>query len=176
MIPVLAAAAKNIRNAVVRMRKEQAVETFYEGYNCAQSVFATYADLFGMDRETALRMSSAMGAGVGRMREICGAVSSMALLAGLQEGNADPEDEEAKARIYTLVRKMSDRFRQENGSIVCRELLGIEPGAQESAKPQKRTKEYYESRPCPKLIACAARIIEEELLCKPEGEPGNDTR
>ena len=153
------------------MRKDQAVETFYEGYNCAQSVFATYADLFGMDRETALRMSSAMGAGVGRMREICGAVSSMAMLAGLQEGNADPEDEEAKARIYTLVRKMSDRFRQENGSIVCRELLGIEPGAQESAAPQKRTKEYYESRPCPKLIACAARIIEEELLCKPKA-PG----
>ena len=150
------------------MRKDQAVETFYEGYNCAQSVFATYADLFGMDRETALRMSSAMGAGVGRMREICGAVSSMAMLAGLQEGNADPEDEEAKARIYALVQKLSDRFRKENGSIVCRELLGIEPGTKESVKPQKRTKEYYESRPCPKLIACAARIIEEELLCKPE--------
>ena len=153
------------------MRKDQAVETFYEGYNCAQSVFATYADLFGMDRETALRMSSAMGAGVGRMREICGAVSSMAMLAGLQEGNADPEDEEAKARIYALVQKLSDRFRQENGSIVCRELLGIEPGTKESVKPQKRTKEYYESRPCPKLIACAARIIEEELLCKPKA-PG----
>lgn len=155
------------------MRHKQAVETFYEGYNCAQSVFATYADLFGMDRETALRMSSAMGAGVGRMREVCGAVSSMAMLAGLQQGNADPEDEEAKERIYTLVRRMSDQFRRENGSIVCRELLGIEPGTEESAKPQKRTREYYESRPCPKLIECAARIIEEELLCKPKGQDGS---
>lgn len=146
-----------------RSRTKRAVETFYEGYNCAQSVFATYADCFGMDREMAFRMSSAMGAGVGRMREICGAVSSMAMLAGLKEGNVDPQDEEAKARIYVRVRQMSDRFRKENGSIVCRELLGITE-TEKSAKPEPRTREYYESRPCPHLIECAARIIEEELL------------
>ena len=172
MIPVPAAAARNIRNVVVKMhnglkktasRTKQAVETFYEGYNCAQSVFATYADCFGMDREMAFKMSSAMGAGVGRMREVCGAVSSMAMLAGLKEGNANPEDEEAKERIYLRLRQMSERFRQENGSIICRELLGITE-AEESAKPQPRTREYYESRPCPHLIECAARIIEEELL------------
>ncbi len=108
-------------------------------------------------------MSSAMGAGVGRMREICGAVSSMAMLAGLKEGNADPQDEEAKERIYVRVRGMSGRLREENGGIVWRELLGITE-AEESAKPQPRTREYYESRPCPHLIECAARIIEEELL------------
>lgn len=172
MILAPAEAARNIRNAVVKMHNEekmstartkQAVETFYEGYNCAQSVFATYADCFGMDREMAFRMSSAMGAGVGRMREVCGAVSSMAMLAGLKEGNTDPQDEEAKERIYARVRQMSERFRKENGSIICKELLGITE-VEESAKPQPRTREYYESRPCPHLIACAARIIEEELL------------
>lgn len=147
-----------------KSRAERAVETFYEGYNCAQSVFVAYADLFGMERETALKMSSAMGAGVGRMREVCGAVSSMALLAGLKAGNADPEDEEAKERVYALVQRLSERFRTENGSIICRELLGIALGVQEGAKPSPRTKAYYASRPCPKLIACAARIIEEELL------------
>ena len=174
MIPAPAEAARNIRNVVVKMhnqgdlslstsRTKQAVETFYEGYNCAQSVFATYADCFGMDRETALRMSNAMGAGVGRMREVCGAVSSMAMLAGLKEGNSNPQDEEAKERIYARVRQMSERFRKENGSIICKELLGITE-VEESAKPQPRTREYYESRPCPHLIECAARIIEEELL------------
>ena len=156
MIPAPAEAARNIRNVVVKMhnqgdlslstsRTKQAVETFYEGYNCAQSVFA------------------AMGAGVGRMREVCGAVSSMAMLAGLKEGNSNPQDEEAKERIYARVRQMSERFRKENGSIICKELLGITE-VEESAKPQPRTREYYESRPCPHLIECAARIIEEELL------------
>lgn len=144
-------------------RTERAVATFEEGYNCAQSVFSTYADCFGMDRETALKMSSAMGAGVGRMREVCGVVSSMAMLAGLKEGNADPQNEEAKEHIYALVRQMSARFKEEYGSIICRELLGLE-GAEESAKPSVRTPEYYASRPCPGIIACAARIIEETLL------------
>ncbi|MBD5475455.1 MAG: C_GCAxxG_C_C family protein [Lachnospiraceae bacterium] len=147
-------------------RAQRAVKTFKEGYNCAQAVFATYADCFGMDRETAFKMSSAMGAGVGRMREVCGAVSSMAMLAGLKEGNTDPQDEEAKAHIYTLVRQMSARFKEEYGTIICRELLGID-GAEESAKPSIRTPEFYETRPCAKIIACAAQIIEDELLCKP---------
>lgn len=145
-------------------RVDRAVQTFEEGYNCAQSVFSTYADCFGMDRETALRMSSAMGAGVGRMREICGAVSSMAMLAGLKEGNDDPHNEEAKEHIYALVRQMSARFREEYDSILCRELLGLEEGMEESAKPSVRTPEYYASRPCPGIIACASRIIEEMLL------------
>lgn len=147
-------------------RTDRAVATFEEGFNCAQSVFSTYADCFGMNRETALRMSSAMGAGVGRMREVCGAVSSMAMLAGLKEGNIDPDNEKAKEHIYTLVRQMSARFREEYSSIICRELLGLEEGVEESAKPSIRTPEYYASRPCPGIIACASRIIEEMLLDK----------
>ncbi len=144
-------------------RVEQAAATFEEGYTCAQSVFVTYADLFGMDRETALKLSSPMGGGMGRMREVCGVVSAMALLAGLKEGNTDPNNEEGKERIYLLTRQMADKFREQNGSIICRELLGIE-GREESAKPSKRTKEYYMNRPCTKLVASAARIVEEMLL------------
>lgn len=140
-----------------------AADLFKSGYNCAQSVFAAYADLFGMDFQMALKMSSAMGGGVGRMREICGAVSAMAMLAGLKEGNDDPENEEAKAHIYALVREMSGRFREKEGTIICRELLGIE-GMEESAKPSVRTAEFYATRPCPRLIAEAAEIIEEVLL------------
>ena len=144
-------------------RIKQAVETFESGYTCAQSVFATYADLFGLNRETALKLASPMGAGVGRMREICGVVSAMALLAGLKEGNTDPENEEGKERIYLLTRQMADRFKEKNGTIICRELLGIE-GREESAKPSARTKEYYASRPCSRLVADASGIIEEVLL------------
>lgn len=144
-------------------RVMQAVRTFESGYTCAQSVFATYADLFGMDRETALKLASPMGGGVGRMREICGVVSAMALLGGLKEGNIDPENEDGKEQIYLLTRKMADRFKEKNHSIICRELLGIE-GREESARPSERTKEYYASRPCSRLVADAAEIIEEMLL------------
>jgi len=144
-------------------RVEQAAAAFEEGYTCAQSVFATYADLFGMDRETALKLSSPMGGGIGRMREVCGAVSAMALLAGLKEGNTDPANEEGKERIYLLTRQMAGKFREQNGTIICRELLGIE-GMEESAKPSRRTKEYYQERPCTRLVASAARIVEEMLL------------
>lgn len=144
-------------------RIEQAVSTFEEGYTCAQSVFATYADLFGMDRQTALKLSSPMGGGIGRMREVCGVVSSMALLAGLKEGNTDPANEEGKERIYLLVRQMAEKFKEKHGTIICRELLGID-GMEESARPSERTEEYYKSRPCSQLVATASRIIEEILL------------
>lgn len=144
-------------------RVEKAVQTFESGFGCAQSVFSTYADLFGMDKETALKLASPMGGGIGRMREVCGTVSAMALLAGLKEGNTDPSNEEGKERIYLLVRQMSDKFREENGTIICRELLGLLE-REESAKPEKRTEEYYASRPCSRLVASAARIIEENLL------------
>ncbi|MCM1087429.1 MAG: C-GCAxxG-C-C family protein [Muribaculaceae bacterium] len=144
-------------------RVNYAVSLFESGYNCAQSVFAAYAELLGMDRKSALKMSGAMGGGVGRMREICGTVSAMAMLAGLKEGNDDPGNEEAKEHIYALVRRMSAQFKEKQGTIICRELLGIE-GMEESAKPSIRTPEFYASRPCGRIIACAAEIIEKELF------------
>lgn len=144
-------------------RVEQAVATFESGYTCAQSVFATYADLFGMERETALKLASPMGGGIGRMREVCGVVSAMALLAGLKEGNTDPANEEGKEQIYLLTRQMAEKFKEKHGTIICRELLGIQ-GMEESAKPSLRTEEYYSKRPCSRLVATAAGIVEEMLL------------
>ena len=144
-------------------RVEQAVATFEEGFTCAQAVFSTYADLFGMDREMALKLSSPMGGGIGRMREVCGVVSAMAMLAGLKEGNTDPENEEGKERIYLLTRRMAGKVKEQFGTIVCRELLGI-GGMEESAKPSVRTQQYYQERPCLKLIEVAAKTIEEMLL------------
>ena len=140
-------------------RVEQAVATFESGYTCAQSVFVTYADLFGMDRQSALKLASPMGGGVGRMREICGVVSAMALLAGLKEGNTDPENEEGKERIYLLVREMADQFKEKNNSIICRELLGLDHPS-DSPTPSARTPEYYKKRPCEQVIGIAAAIME----------------
>lgn len=144
-------------------RVEEAVKTFESGYTCAQSVFVTYADLFGIDRETALKLTSPMGGGIGRMREVCGAVSSMVLLAGLKEGNTDPANEEGKEKIYLLTRQLAEKFKQQHGTIICRELLGIE-GMEKSAKPSERTESYYSTRPCSALVRTAAEIIEEMLL------------
>ena len=144
-------------------RVADAVALFESGYNCAQAVFATYADLFGMDKETALKLSSPMGAGIGRMREVCGTVSGMSMLLGLKEGNADVSDQAAKQRVYEKTRQMADRFKEESGSILCRELLGI-AGREASAAPSARTDEYYAKRPCSRLVARAAQIVEDMLV------------
>lgn len=150
----------------MKSRVEDAVALFESGYACAQSVFAAYADLFGLDRETALRIAGPMSAGIGRMREVCGTVSAMAMLAGLKKGFTTPEEEEEKTRCYELVRRMSDRFREEQGTILCRELLGLPERMEreESARPAERTPEYYASRPCSGAVRTAARLVEEFLL------------
>lgn len=156
------------RIAGMESRKEQAIEAFFDGYNCAQAVFATYADLFGIDRETALNLTNAMGGGIGRLREACGTVSAVALLAGLAEGTIDPKDLKAREKVYQRTRDLLAEFERENGSLVCRELLGI-LGREQSATPSERTPEYYKKRPCAKFVECAARIVEEKLLCVPCG-------
>lgn len=142
---------------------EEAVRLFESGFNCAQSVFGAYADLFGMDREEALKLASPMGAGIGRMREVCGTVLAMALLSGLADGNSDPGDTVKKTEVYQRVRDMSDEFAAANGSIICRELLGI-LGREKSAKPSERTEDYYAKRPCVKFVRCAAEIVEKTLI------------
>ena len=141
---------------------DKAVQLFKEGYNCSQAVFAAFAEDYGIDRELALRLSSSFGGGMGRMREVCGAVSGMFLTAGLETGSADGPDREGKAANYAEVQALADKFRKENGSIICRELLGLgQDGGQTSHVPEKRTGEYYKKRPCVELVRCAAEILEE---------------
>ena len=141
---------------------DKAVENFKSGYNCAQSVFLAFAEDFGFDKETALKLSSSFGGGMGRLREVCGAVSSMFAIAGLKYGYTSNNDDEKKAKHYELIQNLAENFKAENGSIICRELLGID-GA-ESPIPSKRTDEYYKERPCEYFVKTAAEIIEKELL------------
>ena len=142
------------------VKGDRAYDLFKQGYNCAQAVFGAFCEELGMDFDTAVRLASGFGGGIGRMREVCGAVSAMALLAGLKEGNTDPANEEGKERIYLLTRQMAEKFKEQHDTIICRELLGLE-GMEESAKPSERSEQYYQERPCSRLVATAARIVEE---------------
>ena len=107
----------------IEERVEQAVLNFMEGYNCAQSVFLAYADLFDLDKELAKKMSVSFGGGVGRLREVCGTVSGMAMLAGFKYPVEDPKDQDARTKNYAMVQKMAGMFREKHHSIICRELL-----------------------------------------------------
>ena len=131
---------------------------FEQGANCAQAVLGAYAEELGLSRETAMMLASPFGGGMGRMREVCGAVSGMLMVAGLKYGYADVKDREAKKRTYRMVQELAGKFREENGSIVCRELLGA-AGKDTSPIPSERTAQFYKKRPCPCLIEFAANLL-----------------
>ena len=141
---------------------EQAKALFQQGYNCAQAVVGAYAEELGLDFDMAMQLSSGFGGGIGRMREVCGTVSGMVMVAGLRCGK-DTRDMVQKQELYQTVQKLAERFREENGSIICKELLGLE-GKDKSPVPSERTTAYYKKRPCSELVAMAASILEEELF------------
>ena len=141
-------------------RQERAEALFRQGFSCAQSVFGAMADRYGLEENLALRLSCALGGGVGRLREICGAVTGMALVCGLESGNAEPGNREAKDRNYREMRELAEAFRRESGSLSCRELLGL-PEGEAGGEPAERTEAYYASRPCLGLVRLAVQILEE---------------
>ena len=144
-------------------RADRAEELFRQGYNCGQSVFAAFADVLGLTVEEAAKIASPFGAGFGKLREVCGAVSGMTLVTGYLKGYSDPADYESKKEVYALIRKMCAEFEERQGSIICRELLGLKKG-EDTAEPAVRTEEYYRSRPCIGACRTAAEIVEREIL------------
>lgn len=146
-------------------RVEMAKNLFTSGYNCCQAVILAYHDILGIDRKLAATISAPLGGGMGRLREVCGAVSGMFLLSGFIVPADDPKDRTKKTESYALVQELAAAFRENTGSIICRELLGIDHGQQESPIPSKRTQEYYKKRPCTEIVALAARIIGQKLRC-----------
>lgn len=138
-------------------RVEIAEKLFREGYNCAQAVFLTYADLFEMNEDLAARISVPFGGGMGRLREVCGACSGMFMVAGM----ALPADN-PKAKTYALVQELAGEFKKQNGSIVCRELLGLDHQKDEPT-PECRTENYYKKRPCVELVKMATKIVGEKI-------------
>ena len=143
-------------------RADRAEALFRQGYNCSQSVFAAFADVVGMSVEEAAQLASPFGAGFGKLREVCGAVSGMTMLAGKLKGYSDPKAREEKVELYKLIQKMCAEFEEKEGSIICRELLGLEKG-EDLGEPAVRTEEYYRSRPCFGACRTAAEIAEKYL-------------
>ncbi len=141
---------------------QAARELFERGYNCAQAVFAAYCDETGLDFETAVKLSSSFGGGMGKLREVCGAVSGIFMVAGLKYGYTSPDDDETKAEHYKLIQELAEAFKAEHGSIICRDLLELQEQTQTHI-PEKRTREYYQDRPCADLVAGAARILDEVI-------------
>lgn len=141
---------------------QKAKKLFLNGYNCSQSVFLAFEDKYDIDHSTAMRLSSSFGGGMGRLREVCGAVSGMFMVAGLLYGYDTPGDFEAKSRHYARIQELAEEYSGRNGSIVCREILGLGKGKDDPV-PSRRTQEYYKKRPCPDLVAMAAAIMEEYI-------------
>ena len=144
--------------------RELAEQNFEAGYNCAQSVLLAFSDLTGLDDKTALAISSSFGAGMGRLREVCGAVSGMFMVAGLLYGGKASQEE--KAAHYERLQLLAARFREKNGSSLCRELLAGVP-VTSGAAPEARTAEYYKTRPCKHLCGDAAELLDQYIAEHP---------
>lgn len=145
-------------------KREKAVALFHQGYNCAQSVFAAYAEDYGIPLEQALRLAASFGAGMGRMRETCGAFSGAIMVIGLETGAVDGADADGKQRNYEAVQQLAEQFRSQNGSLLCRDLLGLPAKADFSdAKPAARTADYYANRPCPDLVGSTCDLLDDFL-------------
>ena len=143
-------------------RKEKAMQSFLNGYNCAQCMILAFEDMLTIDVDMALKIASPFGGGMGRLREVCGSVSGMFMILGYIKGYNEPGDYEGKKELYEHVQELARRYEEANGSIICRELLGLNV-KKEEATPEKRTEEYYKKRPCAEKIGSAAEILEEYL-------------
>lgn len=142
----------------------RAGELFLAGYNCSQSVVVAFCDLTGLPEAFSARLSSSFGGGMGRMREVCGAVSGMLMVAGLLYGYEKAGDDAAKRAHYALVQALAGQFKQEHGSIICREILKNPPS---DPNPTPRTAEFYSKRPCARMVMTAARLLDEYIAGHP---------
>lgn len=142
----------------------KAAELFLQGYNCAQSVVVAFCDVTGLDEKTSARMISSFGGGMGRLREVCGAVSGMFFVLGWLYGYDTPGDDHVKMTLYSQVQALAEKFREQNGSIVCREILKNPPT---DPNPSPRTAEYYRVRPCARMVLTAGRLMDEFIAAHP---------
>ena len=157
-----------ITNQELEERVERAVDNFMAGYGCCQSVVAAFADLYGVDEKTALRFGAGFGGGVGRLRMMCGAVSGIVMLVGLDCGQTEGSDREGKSACYKVVQELLAKSEQQNGSLICAEILGLKghDKAHCTYEASPRTAEYYKTRPCAAKVESAARIFAEYLKKK----------
>ena len=152
----------------LEQRVERAVDNFMAGYGCCQSVVAAFADLYGLDDTLVKKVAAGFGGGVGRMRMMCGAVSGIVMLVGLDCGQTEGSDREGKSACYKVVQELLAKSKEENGSLICAEILGLKgyTKAENSYVASPRTAEYYKTRPCAAKVESAARIFANYLKQK----------
>ena len=143
---------------------EKAAELFLSGYNCTQAVVVAFCDVTGLEKNFAARLASPLGGGMGRMREVCGAVSGMFMVLGLLYGYDTPGDDVSKKRLYTEVQDLAARFRERCGSIICREIL---KNPSSDPNPTPRTADFYKKRPCARMVTIAAELMDEFIAAHP---------
>ena len=142
----------------------KAAELFLNGYNCAQAVAVAFCDVTGLEEKFAAKMASSFGGGMGRMREVCGAVSGMLMVLGLLYGYDDPGENVGKKQLYADVQALAGKFREEVGSIICRDILKNPPS---DPNPTPRTAEFYAKRPCARMVVTAAQLMDEFIEAHP---------
>ena len=149
-------------------RVAQAVDNFMAGYGCCQSVVAAFADLYGLDDTMAKKIAAGFGGGVGRLRMMCGAVTGIVMLVGLDCGQTEGSDSAGKSACYKVVQELLAQSEAENGSLICAEILGLKghDKAHCSYVASPRTAEYYKTRPCAAKVESAARIFANYLRSK----------
>ena len=150
----------------IMTKREQAMQNFKNGYNCAQAVLLAFSDELEIDEKTLALISSSFGGGMGRLREVCGAVSGMFMVAGLLYGGNTTESRQEKTAHYARIQMLAAQFREKNGSYLCRELLAGVP-VTSGAAPEARTAEYYKTRPCKHLCGDAAELLEQYIAGHP---------
>jgi len=149
----------------INQRKSKAVGFFEQGYNCSQAVFMAYSDIYGIDTETAAKLATSFGGGMGRLREVCGAVTGMFLVLGLHYPFTDTKDKAAKNNNYKAVQRTANEFKSVMGSYICADLLKLKHEPQ-NPEALERNEAYYEYRPCTRCVAVAAEIVGKEISVK----------
>ena len=140
-----------------------AAQLFLDGYNCAQAVAAAFSDVTGLTPQQAAKSVSAFGGGMGRMREVCGAVSGMFSVLSLLYGYETPNPAAQKS-LYGAVQELAEQFRQQAGSIICREILKNPPS---DPNPTPRTEEFYKQRPCARMVIIACELLDAYIAAHP---------
>lgn len=150
------------------MRGDMAYELFMKGCNCTQSVVGAYTDILGMDSETAYKIASGFGGGMGRLREVCGAFSGIVMVVSMLYGYSEPSEADIKAELYGRIQSLAKQFEKDMGSIICKNLLGLEK-AEGSHIPSERNEEYFKKRPCPEICRYAADLLDKYISENPVG-------
>ena len=160
-----------MENLTIDERDALARGYFRDGYNCCQSVLLAFKDVIGLPQETIASLSAGFGGGMGRLREVCGAMSAAVFMAGVITPSSDPSNHAERTANYALVQQFAASFKEAQGSIICRELLGIRASHKDSAEPSHRDTQYYTTRPCERIVGESARMIARQISAQTSSEP-----